>query len=158
MWRIWHDYYLTSEATDYSKYQIFKPLNDINVNRVRFWVVGENNPSFTSIEAKFFSVQEINGIKQPVKELVSSTAPILKATITTLNNFAKEIYLDFPDTQFRNNVEYAFSLKINGYTQSGSSLLGWRKWYPDILYYTPTLNYCDVAKSEFAFMLVGYEL
>lgn len=127
-------------------------LKDIRLKAIRTWFVIYNNPSFTSIEMRLYSIRS----DAPFKLLATSNT-ILKADIHTLSHACKEIGFEFEDAiALEAQREYIIVPYINGYTGTTSSHIAWRKAYEDIVYTEGVdLEYVNLLVRPYQMALIG---
>ena len=135
MLRVWSEEIFTLDAASSKRvFQPFKCLDDnIVLERVRLGLVGVNNPTFNYAFCEIYSYDDVAEV--PTKLLYTSSQ-VLKTQITTLDSFVKEVPFNFQNVSLKKNNYYAVILRLNGYTYSSSSFLGFRKDFPDPAYKT----------------------
>lgn len=157
-WRVFGERWATSELTDTTKAQKFKPNDDMLLLAVRTWVIVYNNPTYTSLNMKIYS----NNAGSPGTLLHTSDNVQLKADVCTLANGVKEIYFAFNAPQgvpLQASDYYHIVINGSGYTGSDSAHLAWMKAFPDPVYQTGiSVTFENLAVSPYAMYFIGARL
>lgn len=133
MLKTWQEELFTADATSSKRvFQPFKCNRNCVVNRIRIGLVGIGNPTFSDVYAEIYAYDSVKKI--PTKLLYTSTNQVNKTDLTTEDNFAKEIPIDFNSVALNGDTYYAIIIRAHGYTYSYNSYLGWRKDFPDPAY------------------------
>lgn len=119
---------------------------------VKTSVIVYNNPSFTSLEMRLYSMKN-NSLRQ----LIATSEVKTKAEIITESNGIRNVPFVFSTrrTLYANDY-YGFVLWANGYTGDGSSHIAWMKDFPDPV--NPeglTVSYDYLIKFPYRLALIG---
>jgi hypothetical protein len=134
--------------------QTFSFSKNTIIRAVRVFVLVYNDPAFTSISAKIYSVRGSGA----VKDVAASTNSFTKAQVTTLAHAHKEIYFTFPSVSILADSDYKIGLIISGYTGTQSSHLAWAMSWPDPIYRTGlTINQAKAGVMPLSLSFIGSE-
>lgn len=152
----WGDDFSSADMTGVSKFVTFKPNKNIVVRYIRTAFVIYNDPVFTDLNAKIYSVGADN---VPVELLHTSTDSRTKAEIHTLANGVKSTYFTFNDIPLQENTYYNLVINGTGYLPTTNSYIAWKLAFPDPVYRDPiyTYGFANINRCPFDIELVSGE-
>ena len=139
---VWANNFTAAEFTGTGKYQSFTPNANIIVDRVRTWFVFINDPIFTSIHAKLYTVDDD---LVPSQLIASSVDERTKAELLTDLHAYRETYFSFDNVCLEGSSYYALVINGTGYIPTTTSYIAWRHDYPDPI--NRNLSFSYIATS-----------
>lgn len=129
MREIWAEEFQTADLTSPNKSYPFKFSEHTVVKAVRTWVISYNDPTFTSLVGKIYSVR---GASKAASLLVATSSNTqIKAEIVSTQHSLTEVYFEFDEPiQVEKNTWRCFSIQGSDYTYSLASHLAWVKAWP----------------------------
>ena len=159
-WTVYACEYETGELSDTSLSTPVKPKKNTILRAARTKIVYYNNPSFTSLNMKIYSSDNIAGVETPVKLLHTSTDSRTKAEIVGDLYGIRSIYFTFDDVVLQKDTFYNFVLNGSGYSPVlNTNYLAWIKAWPDPAYqdgFVPSR--VNLFSAPFHLELIGSEL
>ena len=153
-YKVWAVDFTSDDMTGISKFVTFKPNENITVRALRTNFIVYNDPVFTSLNAKIYSVGPDN---VPVELIYSSTDVRTKAEIHTLPNGDKSTYFTFNDVLIQANTYYNLVINGTGYIPTTNSYLAWRLAFPDPVYRDPlfTYGFSNINRCPYALEIIA---
>lgn len=152
----WQEELFTTDAS--SSLRVFQPVKFqknqvLDIARINLVCIG--NPAFTSAFLEIYSYDSVNEV--PKKLLHTSTNVVTKAQMMTLSHGVYDMPFFFNSPVFKENETYAFVMRLNGYTYSENSYVGWRKDFPDPVYKTnnPYASIANVGNVSYSIQFIG---
>ena len=158
MLKVWSEMLETVDAsTGLRVFQKAIPTDNVVLDTVRATIVCINDPGFSSVSMKIYSMDSSDN---PKKLLYSSTNSYTKAEVMTLTNGIYDIPFEFDSVPLKGGDAYAFVLRITSYTFSSSSFIGWRKDFPDPVYKTNQAfsSVANVGTVSYSIQFIGKNL
>lgn len=155
-YKVWADAMESSDMSGVSKFVTFKPNKNVLLRAARTTFVIYNDPVFTSLNAKIYSVGEDN---LPKVLLYSSTDNRTKAQIHTLPNGVKSTYFTFEDVPLQANTYYNLVINGSGYLPTANSYVAWKIDFPDPIYRDPlfSYNFTNINRCPYSLELIAAE-
>lgn len=138
MGKVWASNFTAGDFTGTSKFQAFEPNSNLIMDRIRTWFVFIDDPTFTDINAKIYTV---GGDGTPLSLLATSTDSRTKSELISLPHGYKETYFSFNNIPLEGTSQYALVINGTGYAPTTSSYIAWRIDFPDPIYRNPGISY-----------------
>jgi len=163
MWQVWGERFESADLN--GGLRVFQPVtfnDDIVLNGVTTWLIVMGDPTFTSLTMKIYSDQG----NAPGSLIYTSSDTITKTELITENNGIKSALFQFGSVSLKGTTKYHIVLHetTSSYTGTTSSMLAWRKTWPDPEYRTNVvttgskMDYVDLLIAPYSMGFHGADL